>query len=218
MECKCPFCKADISLEDVNVANDIALCRACGKTSSFAMLSSMSEVSFDNSKEPPRHIRIASDSTGDIKIVYRKLSPVLFFLIPFTLLWAGGSMTGIYIVPLLTGKMNMENALFGIPFLLGSMILVSIVTFMLFGRWELALRGGNGSAFIGVGPLGWTRYFSYNSKSTVCMRSTGVRVNNVPQEGICVLNGSEEIVFGSTIAPDAKRYLAAAIMREIQRY
>ena len=54
----CPVCRAAIPLEDVNVAADLALCRACGKTCSFAMLSGSSEISLDCLAHPPRGIRV----------------------------------------------------------------------------------------------------------------------------------------------------------------
>ena len=43
-EYKCPSCGAAISLDDVNVAKDIALCRACGRSTAFSVISGAAEI------------------------------------------------------------------------------------------------------------------------------------------------------------------------------
>ena len=149
---------------------------------------------------------------GTLKIRYRKVSPALLFLIPFTLLWGGGSLGGIYGSQILKGKFDLHQSLFGIPFLIGTVILLSIISFLWFGKWVITLSEGAGTVFMGVGSLGWTRRFAYDHSTVVSLQPTSVRYNNVQQKGIAVRTGEKELVFGTLIKDDAKQFIAAAIV------
>lgn len=211
----CPFCRGNIPADDVNVATDKALCRTCGKTSSFAMVSGASEISMECLRQPPGCIRAQKNPRGGRRITYHRLSPVLFFMVPFTALWAGGSMMGIYGSQLMKGEFDLTMSLFGLPFLFGTVILLGVVAFLAFGKWVITLAKGTGTVFIGVGSWGWTRLFTYDGSSLVSLCQTSVQVNNVPQQGICVRTGEEDFVFGALLKEEAKLFIAAAIMREV---
>ena len=71
------------------------------------------------------------------------------------------------------------------------------------GRRRIALRQGEGSVFFGVGPLDWTRRFTYNRNTVVSLRPTSLRVNNVPQQGIVVETEGTELVFW--LHPETRR-------------
>jgi len=212
----CPQCDANIALEDVNVATDIALCRACGKTSSFADIIDAAEISPDALQHPPRHVQLTNDLQNGTVITYKKLSALLLFFIPFTAIWSGGSMWGIYGQQISRGTFDLGKSLFGIPFLIGTLILVSLILSMLFGAWKITLHNGQGRVFFGMGPLGWTRRFTYNRDTQVGLRTSSVRVNNVQQKGILIQNGEAELIFGTLFPEPAKHYIAAAIKKEIE--
>jgi hypothetical protein len=213
----CPLCGSNIAVDDVNVATDIALCRSCGKTSAFSLVSGSAELSLDPLQNIPRGIRIENDFRGGITIIYHRLSPVLLFLIPFAAFWSGGSMWGIYGTQFMKGKFDLGQSLFGLPFLIGSIVLVGIIVYLLVGKWQIALGDGAGSVFVGVGTLGWTRYFTYNRNSLVTMRMTSVEVNHMPQKGISIRTDEKDFVFGAMLKEDAKQFIAATIMKEIKR-
>jgi hypothetical protein len=209
----CPACHAIIPIEDVNVAADIALCRACGKATPFSLLCGASQISTADLEMPPRGVKVERDFTEGIRIVYRRISPLLLFFIPFTAIWSGGSMWGIYINPLMKGEFNFRESLFGLPFLIGTVVLVGVIAFMMFGKWVVTLRKGEGTVFVGVGSLGWTRHFVYKPDSLVSLQRTNVEVNNVPQKGVAVRTDEQDFVFGSTLKDDVKRFIAAYITK-----
>ena len=122
-EYKCPLCGAAIKIDNVNAATDIALCRACGKTSAFSLVCGAAQISLDCLTSPPRCIRVESSFDGATSIRYRTASAALLFLIPFTAVWSGGSMFGIYGTQMIKGHFDMAKSLFGIPFLLGAIVL-----------------------------------------------------------------------------------------------
>jgi hypothetical protein len=216
VDCMCPYCKAKIPLDDVNVANDIALCRACQRTCSFSTASSTSEISPKILDAPPKWVRMETGFNGEATIVYHRLSPMLWFFLPFTVLWSGGSMIGIYGTQIWNGKYDLGQSLFGIPFLFGTIILLTVILYMIFGKWIITLDRGQGKVFVGVGSLGWTREFSYNRDSLVSLKMTSVQVNNVSQKGISIRTDDKDFVFGALMKEEAKRFVAAAILQQVE--
>lgn len=213
----CPGCGKLISLDDINVAKDVALCRGCGKVWSFALITSEAELSGVDFQNPPKSVRVEQDLQGGIKIIYRRISPMLLFLIPFTAVWSGLSLVGIYGTQIRKGEFDLSQSLFGLPFLLGSLVLFAIILFGLFGRWKITMRRREGNCFVGVGPFGWQRNFSFGPDARVSLEMSNYRVNNQPQEAITIQeNGRKVISFGATIGSrDVKVFIAAAMNRAI---
>lgn len=212
-EYRCPRCKAAIGIDDVNVSTDLALCRSCGKTSSFALISGPAAIDPDILDRPPKHVTVQPDFSDGMVIDYRKRSAALFFLIPFTAFWSGLSMWGIYGQQIRNREFDLAASLFGIPFLLGTIVLVSVIVFMLFGKWRITLRPGEGQVFVGVGALGWTRSFELNRDTVVSMRMTNVSINDVRQTGVMVRNGDSELTFGSLMSEPVKQFITAALLK-----
>lgn len=211
----CPGCHSEIPLDDINVAKDIALCRACGKTWTFSLVQSAGELGEVNLQQPPRWVQIETDYQGGTTIRYRRRSKALFFLIPFAALWSGGSMVGIYGSQIRQGKFDLGQSLFGLPFLIGTIILCSAIAFLLFGHWEINLRRGEGTVFLGVGSLGWRRSFAFGPGAQVSLQQSSYQVNHVPQDAIAVTEAGQKLIsFGAPIQPrEAKLFIAAAMSR-----
>ncbi len=214
----CPYCNSEIDAVDVNVATDIALCRQCGKTTSFSQLSRLGNLDLDLN-DPPKYVKLGTDYLEPVtKIVYKKIPLIVLFIVPFTAVWAGVSTSGIYGSQILNGKFDPVASLFGIPFLIGSIVLVSVCLFMLFGKVVIKLDHGEGSVFMGAGRLGWTRRFTYSRGSMATLKMTNVRVNNVSQEGICInTDGQGNFVFGTMLEQQSKEYIAAYLTREFRK-
>jgi hypothetical protein len=214
-EYHCLVCKAIIPLDDVNVAKDIALCRVCGKTFAFSSVCGASEISLDALDAPPNCVRLHLDPINGTRLTYRRISPALFFLVPFTAFWSGFSLFGIYGEQIRNGKFDLTQSLFGLPFLIGTIILVSAIVFLVFGKWVITLNQGDGIVFVGLGGIGWTRRFAYNQSSLVCLQASSVIVNDAPQRGILVRTGDEDFLFGALIKQEAKQFIAAVILKHI---
>jgi hypothetical protein len=216
-EYKCPSCGAAISLDDVNVSKDVALCRACGQSTACSLISAAAEINLQSLAQPPRGIRMEEEPGGALRICYRKISGAVLFLIPFTLFWGGLSMGGIYGSQILKRQFSLTQSLFGIPFLIGTIVLLSIISYLLFGKWVITLNEGAGTVFMGIGSLGWTRRFAYDRSTVVCLRVSKTqyntrRYNYVPQKAISVRTGENELLFGTMIPDEAKQFIAAAIV------
>ncbi|WDE96631.1 hypothetical protein PQO03_01445 [Lentisphaera profundi] len=214
---KCPECSAQVSIDDVNVSTDIALCRSCGKTCSFADISGQAEVPDFNELKMPKHIRIEPDFGDGKSIVYKKMSPIVLFLIPFTAAWGGFSMWGIYGRQIMKGEFDLTQSLFGLPFLFGTIVLTSVCLFALFGKWLVTLNNGRGTVFVGLGPLGWKRKFLYQKNTRVTVDYSGIRQNNRPMKCIHIQGGSKEMKFGSGMKEESLEYIASFIANEVTK-
>ena len=214
----CPDCGHSIPLEDINVAKDLAVCRACGKTWTFSLVNAAKELKDVSPDNPPKGVRVETDFEGATKIIYKRISPIAIFLIFFTAIWGGGSMLGIYGSQIRSGHFNLGSSLFGLPFLAGTIILCSITAFSLFGRWEIKVRHDEGSVFVGMGPLGWRRAFKCGADTHVFLEMSNVQVNNRQQEAIVVQRGNEKLIsFGAVITNrETKLFIAAALARAMR--
>ena len=213
----CPGCRSPIPLEDINVAKDIALCRSCGKTWTFSAVRSAAEMDEVNLEQPPRGVRVETDQDGATTIRYHRISPVLIFLIPFTAAWSGLSMACIYGSQFKRGHFDLHQSLFGLPFLVGTVILCSVIMFLLLGRWEIKLRRDEGTVFVGVGPVGWRRRFACGPGVQVSLERSSLEVNHRQQEAIVVSQAGQKLIsFGAPMqSREVKVFIAAAMSRAI---
>lgn len=212
---QCQFCGAAIALADVNVANDIALCRTCGKTMPFSEIAPVPGSEDVDLARPPKGVRIEESPIHGRSITYRKIPLVVLFLIPFTAAWSGFSMYGIYGSQLKKGEFDLASSLFGLPFLIGTVFLVSFILFCLFGRWRIVYSGGVLAAAMQVGPIGWTRRLVCDKSARVSIRPAKWQNNNGPQNLIQVECQGNTLKFGTPIPDEAKAFIAEAIRRTI---
>ena len=81
------------------------------------------------SAPPPAHLAVKTDN-DDIwpvtTIRFKRISPLALFFIPFTCIWSGGSLSGIYGPQFMQHSFDLQRSLFGIPFLIGSVVLLSV--------------------------------------------------------------------------------------------
>jgi hypothetical protein len=211
----CQFCQAPVPLADVNVASDLALCRACGKTMAFSEITAIHGAEEVDLQRPPKGVRIEDNAIRGRSIIYRKISPAVIFLLPFTAVWAGGSMFGIYGTQIKEGQFDLTRSLFGLPFLIGSVVLVSVVLFLLIGRWRIRYSQGLLEAALEIGPFGWTRRLVCDRSARVNIRSANWQNNHTPQELIEVECQGNTLRFGSPIPGEAKAFIAEALRRTL---
>lgn len=161
--------------------------------------------------QPPRHLKVETAIDGMWPVTtmtFKRFDFHVLFMIPFTCLWAGGSMWGIYGKQIVERSFDLKATLFGIPFLIGSIVLVSACLFMLFGRRVLTLSGGNGRYFVGIGPIGRTVHFKYDRNTQVENFGPICITNKRDSNSVCVCSG---------FSKDALKFTAAILRRECKR-
>lgn len=223
----CPKCGHEVPLKDINVAKDIMLCMACGETSSF---SEVKRARDDAQREdegrkllsgkPPKHLKVETDpTTGGVRLIYHRLSKQAIFLVPFTTVWAGFSLTVIYGSQIMKGEFDWRVSLFGLPFLIGSIALISTCCYMLFGKQVLTLACGKGMFFRGVGSIGRRKRFAFDRTTRVGCGSTDYAVNGISLSELRLSTPGQAKTIRICVGmdEDALDYAEAVIKREISR-
>ena len=213
-EYSCPNCRTVIAHDDMNIKEGVAVCSRCGKISRLIDL----VEEFDSAdysrllyEKPPRGIKLVRDKMnpiGEVTLTYRRINPAVLFLIPFTAIWSGFSMFGIYIGPLLNeGTIPIEQALLGIPFLLGTILLLCTICTMLFGKKILTLSNGKGTYAFKVFGIGRTKHFELNRSTRIENSETNYQVNHNTLPQITITNGSKRVNMFAGLRYDAMDYI-----------
>lgn len=163
----CPECGTNISLQDVDVAQDIALCRKChrnfslGETIDQDQDSTPATVAAADLGRPPKGVWYKRTPNG-FELGASTRSALALFLVPFLLAWAGGSLGGIYWPQISNGDFHLFRSLFGLPFLVGTVVIGSFAMMSVCGRFCIRAEGSHGELFAGVGPVGFRRKFRWD--------------------------------------------------------
>jgi len=211
MKAVCPKCRGAIPLDDVNVARDIAVCRRCEQTFAYSELIEEQEAAPVDPNRPPKGTWFKR-TPGGFEVGSTTRSPIAFFLVPFMCVWSGFSLSGIYGTQIAKGKFNLMMSLFGIPFLLGTLLFGSIALMAACGKVRVRLDGKNGEVFTGVGPVGWRQRFQ---KDDV----TGVRrTERLGDKGVShqiMIEGRKPIQFASGLSVERLNFLLGTLRQAL---
>jgi hypothetical protein len=207
----CPKCRAEIPLDDVNVARDIALCRQCGQTWSYGDLMADLQSDYPIPQTPPAGTWFHEQGPRAFTVGVTTRSLGALFIVPFTCVWAGGSMTGIYGTQIYRRHFELGQSLFGIPFLLGSIVLVSLAAMTICGKMTVSVDGDDGVIFTGVGPIGWRRRFNWR-KVTSIRRTQQMNRNGMSEQ--ITFDGEKRLNFAGGIKAERLDYLLAVLRKK----
>ena len=223
MKLICPSCRAEIGTADINVATDVALCRACGNTFRISeivgggagrILSSL----ISSIAPPAGPVDLNSPPAGawyepaadGFTAGATTRSWTALFIVPFTCVWSGFSMFGIYGTQILKGHFSLGPSLFGIPFLIGSIFLVSWCAMSVAGKVSVSVHGDRLAIFTGVGLLGLTRIANLSDFKTA-REDWGHFTNNNQPSRVIRLEGARALAFGSMLNAERRYFLLAAL-------
>ena len=206
----CPDCTKEIPLADANPSKDVALCRSCEKTFSFAALTDEAEELAVDLTKPPAGIWVR-ELGGGFEVGTSSRSGAAFFLVPFTLFWSGLSLGGIYGTQIYKGHFDWKLSLFGIPFLLGSMFLIPISLMAACGKIIVRGAGDMVSISTGVGPICFTRRFRWSEIKRVHESVTKYQQNGRSLPLIELEREGKPIRFGSQLSEPRRKFLLAML-------
>lgn len=214
--CRCSRCGHRLPSADINVSADTALCRTCGSTYKFSELVAGGRfLSFDPS-HPPEGVSFVQGADGT-RVSATTRSAEAWILIPFMCVWSGFSLTMIYGSQIRKGTFNLGESVFGIPFVLGTILFGAHAAMRACGRVTVAWKDGECTVFSGVGSLGWTRKFRWSSvqnivedDATYLGPSRGARYRVIR---IDVLNGARlrSIKFGALLSGERRQFIHQCI-------
>ena len=215
MELACPTCGRAIVPDDVNVARDVAFCRACNEA--FALSEMLQDeqgqaVHVDPSR-PPKGVNV-EESHDSFSITATTRHPMAFFLVPFMCVWSGFSLGGIYGSQIISGEFNLFMSLFGLPFLAGTILFGSLAVMAVCGKVRVRVQGDQGEVFTGVGPLGRRKRFNWYAVKAVNEIVSNTRYPNNPGGQCIALDGAKRVKFGSLLSTE-RRYFVMGVLKQM---
>ncbi len=142
----CPLCDRELKPEDVNLAKDTGYCPVCKEMFSLTPLMEAVNNEEDHQEDaellrkgPPKGVTLKQDGREIIVIAHQSRA-ICLFLIPFMCFWSGLSLGGIYGTQIYKGEFQLGASLFGIPFLLGTALMLGAILHSLFGTVMLRIH------------------------------------------------------------------------------
>jgi len=204
----CPKCNSEIKIENINIQSNTAQCNSCDNI--FKISENLGEYldsEFDISNSPKGTWTYNEYNKTIIGATTR--SPIAFFLVPFMLIWSGGSLGGLYGTQIKSGEFDLFQSLFGIPFIIGSVIFWSIALMTIWGKVELTLDNRGGKIFTGIGKIGMNKIFLWSEISRIEEKQANIRYPGSLGNRI-TLEGKKRISFGNGLKEDRLYYLFCA--------
>jgi hypothetical protein len=207
----CPSCKVTIAGSAINVAKDVAFCGACEQAWSLSELIHRDEACSLDLMRPPKGVLFERTPTGFVLAASTR-SHVALFMLPFMIVWSGGSLGGIYGSQILKGQFNLGQSLFGIPFVLGSLLFWSVTLMAIAGQVRLTVDGEGAEVFTGIGSLGRKRRFAWSSVRRAASARTSLHYPGGHPENLqLVLADGQEISFGSGLRSERRSFVERAL-------
>lgn len=212
MKLHCPSCRQAIAAEHVNVGSDVAFCVGCNEGYALSSLIAAGESDEGELGEPPSGcwFTIGFD---DWQVGATTRSYAALVTIPFTCVWSGFSLIGIYGKQIAEGKFDLGQSLFGIPFVIGTFFLVALSALTVCGKTTLTVRDDQAESFVGIGPIGWRRRFEWSG-------ITGVTEGNIPHENpgkqggcICLESNGTRIRIASGVTEERRNFMIRALRK-----
>jgi len=208
MKIQCPKCKQAVPPDQVNMATDLAFCPQCNDGFKVSETLDQESANPDILRNPPKGAWFKKEMDS-VVVGATTRSPIAFFLVPFMCVWSGGSLGGIYGSQIAKGEFDLGSSLFGIPFLLGSILFWSLALMAVCGKVEVSI-GKLSSVFVGVGKLGWKRRFEWSAVQTIREDGTNISYPGGHQ-GAIVMEGDTRLKFGTGLNEKRRYFVLNAL-------
>ena len=237
----CFRCGKVIPSEDINVANDVAYCRACNLSYQLSALTQGTEMAGDvDLNHPPAGAWYTSEGMGPvIGATHRSLGAALGAL-AISLFWNG--IVSVFVLVALAGTLrnlgitlphwfpapNMNGAPMGVgmtiflwifltPFIVIGLIMIGAFLSSLGGRTEVRVNNAEGVVFTGIGALGYRRRFDASAVNDVRLDDRQWRNSNGNlQQKTCIVIETREgkqVKLGSMLTPERRKFVAGAVRK-----
>lgn len=175
MQVCCPQCKSAVPPEAVNIAKDVAMCSNCGNAFAPSSLVHAPKIDFREALSNPPTGTWLKENPDNVEVGGRHRSSSAIFLIIFTCIWSGASMWGLYITQFIEGKFDLSRTMFGIPFLIGTIILLYSIFYSIWGKTVINLDSNGGKIFTGFFGIGVKRLFLWRDVTEITVSTASDR-------------------------------------------
>jgi hypothetical protein len=217
MKLVCPRCKRLIPAAQMNTERDVAVCPGCDEAFVLSdLLAEGRDIEVDLSNPPPGAWFRETFDGWEAGATTRTWAAL--FLLPFTCVWSGGSLGGIYGMQIVSGKFNLLMSLFGIPFLVGSLMLWGMTIMSIIGRVTFSIAGDQGESFTGAFGFGWRQRFDWSAIKSVKQDLVYQSSRGGPRQTI-VLEGTAQppIRFGAMLNLDRLTFLYRVLRSQLAK-
>lgn len=233
----CPECGRPIATADINIAEGVALCRACGKLSKLSEL--VEEVVVDASAitRPPAGCTYDASPSGPTVIrASARSAGGAIGLLAICLFWNGivsvfllqviagfythfvGPLPQWFPAPSNHGKsdiMSLGTSLFMCvfltPFVVVGLGMLGGFLLSVAGRVEVLVNGFDGRVRTGVGPFSWTRRFDASQVQHVNLGLTKWKENGQSKERIEIVAADRTVRFGTILTPERRQWMRTVL-------
>lgn len=208
----CPDCNAFIAREDIYMQSDIAKCKACNNV--FKISAAVLTQKKFNPDLPPDGAWYSNDfETTIVGATTRTKGAV--FLIPFMMLWSGFSLGGIYGTQFIYGQFNVLLSIFGIPFIIGTIVFTVVIIMSIAGKIVITFNNESGKIFTGVGKVGLTQSFLWRDIETVEESISSIKSSSGNAYKI-TMTGKGGLSFGRGLSDERRSYIISVLQKYIK--
>lgn len=237
----CPRCQRPIPDGDFHVAKDLAYCRACQESFSFADLMEEAELEVGlDVRHPPEGAWYRSEGADTVAGVSLRSLSRAGGALAIALFWNG--IVSVFVCIALSGTLHLLGVplpvwfpaptsekgapglgmlcflwLFLTPFIVVGLTMIWGVLAHLVGKVEVRVGKTEGTIFTGLGPLGWKRRFDPRQVESVKLVNEQSRKG---QSQTCIqmaLWSGKNIKIGGLLWGERQKFLAAVLGRMVRR-
>jgi hypothetical protein len=239
----CPKCRRAIPAADVNVANDVAFCRACNVANKLSAM--VHDVPVDTDVDltrPPAGTWYQSTGLGAVIGASHRSLTTAFGLLFFMLFWNG--IVSVFVALALASTLNLLGVplpewaqemkvkgsnigvgmtiflwIFLLPFILIGLTMVAGFFSALFGRTEVRIHHSHGHIFSGIGPVGRPRHFNTAAVKEIRVQNeewNSRKGNRHRRTAIAIETDDGKVLkFGSALPLQRMQFVAAAVRKAV---
>ena len=237
----CSRCGKAIPSEDINVANDVAYCRACNVSHQLSALTQGTELdSGVDLNNPPSGAWHRNDGAALVIGASHRSIGTAIGALAFGLFWNG--IVSVFVLVAISGTlrnlgitpphwfpapvMNDSPMSVGMtiflwtfltPFILVGLFMVGAFFSSLFGRTEVRMSAAEGIVFTGVGSLGYRRRFDATGVKDVRIEDRQWRDSDGDRRRrTCILIETREgnqVKLGGMLTPERRKFVAGALRK-----
>jgi hypothetical protein len=239
----CSRCGKVIPSEDVNVANDVAYCRACNVSYQLSALTRGTELDANiNLSHPPAGAWYTNDGTGlVVGATHRSLGSAIAAL-AISLFWNG--IVSVFVLVAIAGTLRnlgirmpdwfpapvMNDSpmsvgmtiflwIFLTPFIAIGLVMIGTFLSCLAGRTEVRINNAEGVVFTGVGVLGYRRRFDASAVKEVRIDDKQWRDSDGDRRSkTCIVIETREgklVKLGSMLTEERRKFVAGAVRKSL---
>lgn len=241
----CPKCREVITGDDINVANDVAYCRACNLAHKLSALVHGTDLTADvDFHRPPAGITYHNDARGTVVTATHRSLGAAFGTLAIALFWNGivsvfvllavaGTLRHLHVslphwfpTPDMNGGpmsvgMTIFLWIFLTPFIVVGLVMIGAFLSSLGGRTEVRIHKADSLVFTGIGPLGYRRRFDAATVKEVRIDDQQWRDSDGDRQrktAIVIETRTGKLIkFGTTLTEERRKFVAAAVRRALIR-